>query len=145
MAISPGSRSFWRVLLWLLGAVAVAALVRVLRGAPSPAFADDAVWKAGADWPPLPEADPPTEPIAAAPSPGSAGPEPSAPEADDLASTPWVEPFEGECPPGYPVKAKLSSGIFHQPGGAMYERTRPDRCYATAALAEADGLRAAKR
>jgi hypothetical protein len=27
----------------------------------------------------------------------------------------------------------------------MYERTIPDRCYATAEAAEADGLRASKR
>jgi hypothetical protein len=43
------------------------------------------------------------------------------------------------------VKAKLSSKIFHLPGMSMYDRTRPDRCYAGAAEAEADGLRAAKR
>jgi len=58
---------------------------------------------------------------------------------------PWVEPVDGECPPTHPVKAKLSSGIFHVPGGAMYARTHPDRCYLDAAAAEADGLRPAKR
>jgi hypothetical protein len=31
------------------------------------------------------------------------------------------------------------------PGGASYERTGADRCYADAAAAEADGLRRAKR
>jgi hypothetical protein len=45
----------------------------------------------------------------------------------------------------HPVKAKLSSGIYHLPGGQNYERTKPDRCYVDAAAAEADGLRAAKR
>jgi len=57
----------------------------------------------------------------------------------------WVEPVDGTCPEGYPVKAKVKSGIFHQPGGLAYERTNPDRCYPDAASAEADGLRAAKR
>lgn len=47
--------------------------------------------------------------------------------------------------PGYPIKAKLSSGIFHQPGGLAYDRTKPDRCYPSTEAAEADGLRAAKR
>jgi hypothetical protein len=42
------------------------------------------------------------------------------------------------------VKAKLSSGIFHVPGGMNYERTRPDRCYVDSAAAERDGLRRSK-
>ncbi|MGN6693780.1 MAG: sunset domain-containing protein [Aquihabitans sp.] len=57
----------------------------------------------------------------------------------------WVDPVDGACPDGYPIKAKVKSGIFHQPGGLAYERTNPDRCYPDAASAEADGLRAAKR
>jgi hypothetical protein len=58
---------------------------------------------------------------------------------------PWVDAVNGEPPPTHPVKAKLSSGIFHVPGGAMYARTKPDRCYRDAAAAQADGLRPAKR
>lgn len=57
----------------------------------------------------------------------------------------WANPADGACPDGYPVKAKLSSGIFHVPGGLSYERTTPDRCYPDAAAAEADGLRQSKR
>jgi hypothetical protein len=57
---------------------------------------------------------------------------------------PWVEPVEGACPPSHPVKVKLSSGIYHRPGGLSYDRTRPDRCYLDAAAAEADGFRAAR-
>jgi hypothetical protein len=63
------------------------------------------------------------------------------------ASTPrsWVDPdADGSCPVTHPVKAKLSSGIYHLPGGASYERTKPDRCYVDAAAAEADGLRQSK-
>jgi hypothetical protein len=58
---------------------------------------------------------------------------------------PWVEPDGGACPVGYPVKGKLSSGIYHVPGGLNYDRTTPDRCYADERAAEADGLRASKR
>jgi hypothetical protein len=65
--------------------------------------------------------------------------------AQPTAGQVWVEPVEGSCPDGYPIKAKVKSGIFHQPGGLAYERTKPDRCYPDAASAEADGLRAAKR
>ncbi|HEX5616682.1 MAG TPA: hypothetical protein VFZ83_16145 [Acidimicrobiia bacterium] len=56
----------------------------------------------------------------------------------------WVAPIGGTCPASHPVKVKVASGIFHVPGGANYDRTRPDRCYPDAAAAEADGFRAAK-
>ncbi len=57
----------------------------------------------------------------------------------------WTEPEDGECPASRPVKAKLSSGVFHLPGMMHYDRTNADRCYPDAAAAEADGLRQAKR
>ena len=57
----------------------------------------------------------------------------------------WVLPKDGECPDGYPVKAKVASRIYHLPGGTSYARTSPDRCYATPEDAEADGFRPAKR
>jgi hypothetical protein len=57
----------------------------------------------------------------------------------------WATPVDGECPDGFPIKAKLSSGIFHLPGMAAYGRTHPDRCYASMEDALLDGLRAAKR
>ena len=56
-----------------------------------------------------------------------------------------MEPVAGECPPTHPVKAKMSSGIYHLPGMVAYGRTHPDRCYLDPAAAEADGLRPAKR
>jgi hypothetical protein len=56
----------------------------------------------------------------------------------------WAEPVDGGCPDGYPIKANTSSKIFHVPGGRSYARTVPERCYATADDAEADGYRAAK-
>jgi len=56
----------------------------------------------------------------------------------------WVAPEGRACPASHPVKAKLSSGRFHMPGMAVYDRTIPDRCYATAEAAEVDGLQRAK-
>src|SRR6478735_9264309 len=113
MALSPAPRSGVRVLLWLLGSITVIALVRILRGSPRPPLAD------------TPEAVDTID--LSTPVPSRTVP-PSADPADEAgASVPWVEPFEGACPPGYPVKGKLASGIYHQPGGAAYERTKPDR------------------
>jgi hypothetical protein len=54
----------------------------------------------------------------------------------------WVEADDGSCPLSHPVKGKLTSGIFHEPGAANYERTNADRCYRSPVDAEADGLRA---
>lgn len=57
----------------------------------------------------------------------------------------WVEPTGSVCPASHPVKAKLSSRLFHLPGMFAYARTRPDRCYKDEAAALADGLVKAKR
>jgi hypothetical protein len=78
-------------------------------------------------------------------APGPKTPAPTTPAPTTPAPPAWVQPVDGECPVGFPIKAKLSSKIFHAPGGANYERTVPDRCYRDAVAAEADGLRAAKR
>lgn len=56
----------------------------------------------------------------------------------------WVDPVDGACPDGFPIKANAKSGIYHVPGGQFYARTVPERCYADADSAEADGYRAAK-
>ena len=58
---------------------------------------------------------------------------------------PWVEPLGKDTPTSHPVKAKLSSMLYHLPGMAFYDRTRPDRCYVDEAAAEADGFIRAKR
>jgi hypothetical protein len=55
----------------------------------------------------------------------------------------WAPAVDGECPEGYPVKV-ATSGIYHVPGGRFYDRTTPQRCYASTGDAEADGYRAAK-
>lgn len=53
----------------------------------------------------------------------------------------WVLPQDDVCPTGFPVKVKESSGIFHLPGGAHYDRVHPDRCYTSAEAASGDGFR----
>ena len=73
-----------------------------------------------------------TEPVAAQAAPASSG-------------DAWVEPTDGTCPASHPVKAKMSSKIFHVEGGLNYTRTHPDRCYRDPAAAEADGLRKSAR
>jgi hypothetical protein len=94
-----------------------------------------------APWPRL-TSDPA---VPAAPT-ARAIPDPDAPAAPrPVAERAWVEPIGDVCPTSHPVKAKLASKIFHLPGMANYERTKPDRCYVDAAAAEGDGLRAAKR
>jgi len=100
-----------------------------------------AVWRAvearqqptGLTWEPRPFPYPPEPRVA----PAATG--------DDHAPG-WVDAaVDGACPASHPVKAKLSSGIYHLPGGSNYDRTQADRCYASAAKAESDGLRPAKR
>ena len=72
-------------------------------------------------------------------------PKATPPKAGQTQRAPWVEPkADGTCPASHPIKAKVKSGIYHEPGGANYDRTKPDRCYLDAATAEADGLRRSK-
>jgi hypothetical protein len=80
----------------------------------------------------------PDAPVASAPAPAPA------PAPEPVAAPAWVATTDGAAPDGYPVKVNTRSGIFHVPGGRSYDRTVPDRCYATAADAEADGYRRAK-
>jgi hypothetical protein len=53
----------------------------------------------------------------------------------------WVAANDGVCPQSHPVKAKLSSKIFHTPESRNYSRTKADRCYPDESSAQADGLR----
>ena len=123
------ARRLRRPLLLFLVAAAVVAVVR--RRLQPPTAPDDGL----PEWPPLAD-------VAVAP-----GPEHSPVRTPGGSQTPpaWVEPEAGACPLSHPVKAKVQSGIFHEPGSPHYERTRPDRCYRDVAAAEADGLRAPRR
>ena len=84
--------------------------------------------------------EPPAPPEAAKPKP-TPKPKPKASSKQKAKPALSVEPGDdGACPATHPVKAKLASGIYHEPGGGNYERTKADRCYLDAAAAEADGL-----
>lgn len=83
----------------------------------------------GAAAEPIPEAAPAPAPEAA-PAAGDAGP---------------VRGADSVCPDSHPVKANDNSGIYHVPGQQHYGRTNARNCYASAAAAQADGYRAARR
>jgi hypothetical protein len=109
------------LLLLLLSAAGVVATRR--RSAPAAGLALDPP-----TWPPLP-------------------PHPEPPSGEtNTADQPTWQPMldDGTNPEGFAIRAKDSSKIFHVPGGRFYERTSPDRCYAVAADAEADGYRQSK-
>lgn len=70
----------------------------------------------------------------------------SAQKAAGGSSGEWVPPDEdGTAPSTHPVKVKLGSKVYREPGSSGYDRCRPDRCYASVAAAEADGFVRAKR
>jgi hypothetical protein len=111
-------KTVWVVLLAVAGAAAWA-WWRERASDPSPAPPPE--------WPPFPTAPP------------------APPAAPATIEREWVAPnADGSCPDGFAVKVKVASGIYHVPGGRFHERTRPDRCYATAESAEADGYRRSK-
>jgi hypothetical protein len=127
-------RSLW---LLLFGAVGGAAWAwwRDHNAPPSPSGPPE--------WPPLEPATP------VKPSTGTASIVNALVDAPEARSTvdigDWVSPNDdASCPPSHPIKANDNSGIFHVPGGRFYERTRAERCYATAEAAVADGYRQAK-
>jgi hypothetical protein len=54
------------------------------------------------------------------------------------------------CASDHPVKGNLTTHngepcIYHVPGGSFYEKTKPERCYATEREARADGCRRSAR
>ena len=64
---------------------------------------------------------------------------------------PGVEPQDDwTCPLSHPIKGNFTtySGercVYHVSGGGFYDKTEPERCYATGAEARADGCRRSKR
>ena len=118
------------------------ALVKVLGARRSASDAVGATFAPVEEWPPL---LPDRTPAHTAPATSlQADPEAPPPRAVPTV-TAWVDPNGDVCPTSHPVKAKLSSKIFHLPGMLNYDRTKPDRCYRDGDAAEADGLRPAKR
>lgn len=131
------ARFIRRLLVFALLGAAVAAAVRALRGRPALTAPPDT----GPTWPPLA----PNGPAQA--EPANVATVATAPAVTEAvaAGQAWVEPVDGACPTGYPIKANTSSRIYHVPGGQFYERTVPERCYTDPQAAEADGYRAARR
>lgn len=153
--------------LGLLGGIA-AGVVKLMqsRRSPSPVVEGPAPTPAAAPetaWPPVqaeptpvkaevpaveaePETAAPVRKAAAKKAPATKKAAPRTRKAPSPApATAWIEPTGSVCPPSHPVKAKLSSKLYHLPGMFAYARTVPDRCYGTAEAAEADGLVKAKR
>jgi len=93
--------------------------------------------------PPQPSAEKATPAAPPAPAPKKAAAKKTTKKAEPAVA--WVEPSGGVCPESHPVKAKLSSRLYHLPGMFAYPRTKPDRCYRDGDAAEADGLTRAKR
>lgn len=120
-----------RVLKVAVAAGAAIGIIRAIRGS------KPAEPTGQASWQPLVEEPPPEK---------RRGPvQFVTPATTEPADASWVEPVEGTCPATHPIKGNAQSGIFHVPGGMSYDRTVPERCYATEADAEADGFRKAKR
>jgi hypothetical protein len=141
----------WRFLkrMFKLGLLA-GAVYAVWRWFESQRSESDVSWEPQpAPFPPQPRpADRPDNPAPAASAPVTqvTATEPVAAQAAPSGSgNAWIEPTGNTCPSTHPVKANMSSRIFHVEGGLSYERTHPDRCYRDAAAAEADGLRRAAR
>ena len=136
------ARLLRRLLVLALFGAALAAAVRALQARRAVAPAPDA----GPSWPPLTpvEADGAAAAEVEAVVTEVAANVESRTESSAEGTAAWVEPVDGGCPDGYPVKAS-HSGIFHVEGGAFYERTVPERCYLDPQAAEADGYRPARR
>ena len=107
----------------VIGTIALG-IVRAVRPAPKPAVTGVASWE------PMVTKETPTR---------TSGP------VQFTSTDLWVEPVDGACPKSHPIKGNNGSKIFHVPGGSSYDRTAPERCYARAEDAEADGYRQAKR
>lgn len=138
-------RRLRRLILFGIAAAVILRAIQALRGPEAPAFSNHpSAWDGHtATAPePQPESSPATTGVDTSPAAPAAA---VAPPATPTAEQTWVAPVDGACPPGFPVKAKERSGIYHEPGMMAYERTNPDRCYRTAVDAQNDGFRAAKR
>ena len=109
--------------------------------APNPTPVEEAT-DAGEPAPTVPPAGRPVTELSSPPSQITSIP----PPAEVRQESAWLPPdASGSCPSSHPVKAKRSTRLYREPGTAAYDRAKPDRCYASAAAAEADGFTRAKR
>jgi hypothetical protein len=77
------------------------------------------------------------------PTDPSSGPDSSQPSGGGGTSYPPAS--EDNCPAYAPIKGNQQSGIYHVPGGAYYDVTDPEECFATEADARAAGYRPSER
>lgn len=56
---------------------------------------------------------------------------------------------EWNCPKTHPIKGNVNvqkgTRIYHLPGGAFYNKTKPEKCFAAEDDAKKDGFRKSKR
>ena len=97
---------------------------------------------AGAVWAWLRDREAPPAPPK--PAPANESTDAGEPRSNKAVPTWVLSNDDGSAPDTHPIKAKETSGIYHLPGGRFYDRTNPDRCYATPEDAQADGYRQAK-
>lgn len=138
--MTPIGRALRRTVLLTLLALGVGAALSWWRSqATTPTPAQPPQWP---DWPARADESDAAGPAESAGAAGAAG---AAAGSGDAAEPVWLPANDdGSTPVGHPIKVKESSGIFHVPGGRFYDRTKADRCYPTAAAAEADGYRRSK-
>jgi hypothetical protein len=141
--MTPIGTALRRTVLLTLLALGVGAALSWWRSqATTPTPAQPPQWP---DWPARADATDKSGAADDAATATDAAPATTATTANDAAEPAWLPANEdGSTPAGHPVKVKESSGIFHVPGGRFYDRTKPDRCYPTAAAAETDGYRRSK-
>ena len=103
-------------------------------------------WRRASTATPVPSAPPQWPPLPGQPTrPTTLTQETQETQATTAAVLDWLPPLDdGSAPASHPIKVKVSSGIFHVPGGRFYDRAKPERCYSTVAAAEADGYRRSK-
>jgi hypothetical protein len=82
------------------------------------------------------------EPTSFSPFTPTPGPDSSSRSAPQGGAVPPVS--EDDCPTSAPVKGN-QSGLYHEPGGAYYDVTNPEECFATPSDAEAAGYEASSR
>lgn len=77
---------------------------------------------------------------------------PAASGFSQAGTRPGVTPKDAwTCPVSHPIKGNFTPTnpqevcIYHVAGGAFYDKTKPERCYAAEAEARVDGCRRSKR
>jgi hypothetical protein len=81
---------------------------------------------------------------ASASASASSGPSASASAGSSVNRGVMTPVSKYDCPPDAPIKGN-QTGIYHVPGGAYYDETTPEKCFATTEDAENAGYRASSQ